>query len=254
MSIPIYLAFSPEEHTKVQKIGRPLACLGYQLSKEAPALLAPDPLPTGDSLLILQDNTQPAYAPSGSLARLIVQYAQTFHTGLVCDFDQPPCPFWEELAQLLDACCKELHLPFWISEPYASRAPNARVLIGSDISGGHFQAYVSDAAARYPGRCVLELRPISARFSLPCPSGVGAPLPVSEREALRQRCGAPVWESDDLQCSYFSVWSPPKLDVVLFDTPESIRSKVATAEKAGFLAVIGLYQELQLAFPDAFPL
>ena len=53
---------------------------------------------------------------------------------------------------------------------------------------------------------------------------------------------------------YFSVWSPPKLDVVLFDTPESIRSKVATAEKAGFLAVIGLYQELQLAFPDAFPL
>jgi hypothetical protein len=253
LSIPIYLAFSPEEHTTAKKTGHPLACMGYQLSRETPALLAPDPLPASDTLLVLQDNIQPKYTPTRPLALLVAQYAHAFHTGLVCDFDRSPSPFWEDLVALLDGCCQELQLPFCVSEPYAAQAPNARVLIGSDISGGNFQTYVSDAAARYPGRCVLELRPISARFSLPCPSGVGVPLPARERDALHQSCGAPVWESDDLLCSYFSIWVSPKLDVVLFDTPASIRSKIAQAEHAGFQSAIGLYQELNRAFPDAAP-
>ena len=250
MSIPIYLAFSPEETPQALKTGRSLACLGYQLSRESPALLAPDPLPEQETLLVLQDSVQPAYDPSPSLAALIAQYAATFHTGLVCDFDRPPSPFWETLVELLDRCCREQKLPLWVSESYASRAPDAWVLIGSDISGGNFQEYAAEAAARYPGRCVLELRPISARFSLPCPTGVGVPLSAGERQALQDSCGAPVWESGDLLCSYFSIWTPPVLDIVLFDTQGSLRAKTDAAERAGFRAAVGLLQELALAFPN----
>ena len=250
MSIPIYLAFSPEEAPQALAAGRPLACLGYQLARESPALLAPDPLPDGEALLVLQDSVQPTYDPSPALAALIAQYAAAFHTGLVCDFDRPPSPFWETLVERLDGCCQREKLPLWVSEAYASRAPHAWVLIGSDLSGGSFSEYAAEAAARYPGRCVLELRPVSARFSLPCPTGAGAPLTVQARQDLLQASGAPVWESDDLLCSYFSIWTPPDLDIVLFDTPGSLRAKAAAAERAGFRAVVGLLQELTLAFPD----
>ena len=40
MSIPIYLAFSPEEAAEAAAASAHLACMGYQLAPDTPALLA----------------------------------------------------------------------------------------------------------------------------------------------------------------------------------------------------------------------
>lgn len=249
LSLPIYLAFSPEEADRAAASGQHLACLGYQLAPDTPALLAPDPLPAENTFLILQDDVQPPYPATPALARLIVQYAAAFHTGLLCDCDRPVHPFWTELIRLLDAQCRQFQFPLWVPEAYASAAPEAGVIVRSDLTKGDFIHHISRAAAAYPGRCVLELRPVSARFSPPCLPDSGEVLTPGERQAQCREFGTPVFYSDALFCMYCNAVRQNSLQTLLFDTRSTMQKKLEAAETAGFQAAVGLLQELATRLP-----
>lgn len=248
LSLPIYLAFSPEEADRAAKSGLPLACMGYRLSSETPTLLAPSPLPDCSAMLLLQDDVLPSYAPSPALARLIGEYAAAYHTGLICDCDRAPEPFWETLLAQLDEVCARLDLPLWTTEAYAEAAPHAWVLIGASQIGGDFARRMAQAAARYPERCVLELQPMALRLTPPCPEGGGEALSPQALEACRADWGTPDFFSEALCCRYCSTCGEG-LQMLLYDTRETLRTKLEAAERAGFRAAVGLLQELSVRFP-----
>lgn len=237
MSIPIYLAAFPDETGDLS--GYPAARLGFRLSQDAPALLAPDPPDDPASLMVLRDDAPPSYAPTPALARMLATYAQNYHDGLVCDWRKPAVPFYDALAALLDEACSELGLPLWLTEGYAEASQAARVMIGSDVVEGSFSRRLAEAGSRWPGRCVLSLLPLRVRCALP---GPGETL---EMEALPELLGdAPVFFSEDLCCMYFSRPDGEGVAFTLYDTRETIERKLQAAEDAGFQAAVGPLPEL----------
>lgn len=249
LSMPIYLAFSPEEFGPAEASGYPLACMGYRLASEAPTLLAPSPLPDCRAMMLLQDDVLPAYEAAPSLAQLIAEYAAAYHTGLICDCDAPENPFWTALIGLLDAACGGLSLPLWVPEAYAGAAPNAWVTVGSDVSEGAFAQRLAEAEARFPGRCVLELRPLCAKYTLPG-AETGEALTPDALSELQAAWNTPIFHAPDLLCQYCSS-AGDSVQFALFDTRETLREKLEAAEAAGFQAAVGLLQELSVRLPEA---
>ncbi len=227
----------------MKEAGYTAALLGCRLSGETPALLVPDPPGDPDALLVLRDGARPSYAPTPGLARTLASYAQSGHAGLVCAWTGPLVPFYTELAALLDGACAEQGLPLWMTEPYAEQSGHAKVLCGADVTSGSLSEELRGDAARWPGRCVLALRPLSVRCSLPCPDG-GTPIGAEEREALRG--DAPVFRSVELGCMYFSRPAPEGegVELALYDTRETLEAKLRAAEDAGFQAALGPLREL----------
>ena len=251
LSMPIYFAFSPEEAAHAAASAHPLACMGYQLSSDTPALLAPDPLPASACHMVLQDNIHPAYDPSPDLANLTAQYAAAYHTGLVCDFVQPPTPFWKAMLQELDAACQAQLLPLWVPEAYAESAPHAWIMIGSDVTAGSFSQRLQKAAADYPERCILELRPLCAQYSLPSSQADRKDITRTDCEKLIEDHKASVYFAQDLLCSYFTFQGNASPQIVFFDSYSTIQEKIRAAESAGFRGCIGLMQELEGLLPTA---
>lgn len=237
MSIPIYLAAFPEE--AVGTPDYPAARLGCRLSQDTPALLAPDPPDDPASLMVLRDETPPAYEPTPALARMLATYAQNYHAGLVCDWRKPVVPFYDALAILLDEVCTGLGLPLWLTDCYAGASQGARVMIGSGITEGRFAQQLASAASRWPGRCVLSLLPLRIRCVLSAAGG------APEMEALPEiPPDTPVFFSEDLCCMYFSRPAGESVAFTLYDTGETIGRKLQAAEDAGFQAAIGPFSEL----------
>lgn len=245
MAMPIYLAVSPEEAGSFHPKSHPLAYLGHRLDPNAPAILCPELTPQPGAWMVLQDDVVPSYTPTLSLAQCVAQYAASQYQGLICDLDQPSNDFWCAFLQYLGAICQQMQLPLCVPAAYADFVPGAMVAVGSDLSGGSFADRMQEVAAGYPHRAVLELRPMSADFSLPCPDGNGRPVPLEERIRLQQRHAVPDFLAEDLGCRYFSYNVEDSLHILLFDTRETLEAKLSCAEAAGFAAAVGLLQELR---------
>lgn len=242
MSIPIYLSAYPDETGDLS--GYPTARLGFRLSQESPALLAPDPPDDPASLMVLRDDAPPSYEPAPALAQMLAAYAKNYYSGLVCDWRKPGVPFYDALAGMLDEVCAELELPLWLTEGYAEASRGAKVMIGSDVVEGGFSRRLAEADSRWPGRCILSLIPLRARCTLPKP---GETL---EMEALPELAGdAPAFFSEDLRCMYYSQSDGAGVAFTLYDTRETIERKLQAAEEAGFQAAVGPLPELA-ALPE----
>lgn len=114
-----------------------------------------------------------------------------------------------------------------LPEFWGMRFPQCGVLISSAISGGSLRQRLQDAAACYDGRCWLLVEPIQARFPLPCPSGVGAPL--DEPPDL------PGFFSREFCCQYAHFCEDDQGYFLLWDTEETVEKKLALAKENGFL-------------------
>lgn len=248
MSIPIYLAFSPEEAATAAAASSHLACMGYQLAPDTPALLAPSSAPELPCLLLLQDSTQPVYEPTPELVQMIVQYALSRHTGLLCDISRTPTPFWQQMTAQLDGCAAEARLPMWTTAACADAAPHSKILVPSPLIDGDYASYLAQAAARWPERCVLELRPLRCKLPLPCPAGQEIILSSQDLQAMLHLDPGGVYPHEALRCMYKMVRDGDALSLLLFDTAETMAAKVQAAVDAGCCAAIGLLQESAL-FP-----
>lgn len=241
MSIPLYFTFSPEEAEAASRSGHPTACLGYRLAPDAPALLAPQAEVQSDCRMVLQDSTLPKYPPTESLARLTAQYAASCHSGLICDFAQAPQPFFQAFLPMLEAACLDVGLPLWAPTAYGEYAPHSPVMVPSDCVEGSFHGVLEKAVANRPQGCVLELRPLACRIVLPCLSEPQQ-LPHSALAAQIGQCSKTGF-SEALCCRWGLLTSEP-VTVLLWDDRETLEQKLTMAQEAGFLAAVGLLQEL----------
>ena len=247
LSIQLYFAFSPEEAAAASRSGHPTACLGYRLAADAPALLAPQTEVPAGCRMVLQDSTLPSYPPTMALARLIAQYASSCHSGILCDFDRSPALFWQEFLPMLETACGDAGLPLWVPAAYGSCAPRCPVILPSDCVEGTFIRHLERSATANPQGCVLELRPLACRIALPC---LTEPQRLSRTDAEEQiaRCSS-VGFSEPL-CCHWGLLSSDPVTVLLWDDRISLSRKLDAAQRAGFLAAVGLLQELGGDFPS----
>ena len=123
--------------------------------------------------------------------------------------------------------------------PAALAPPDARgVWADTQISGGNLEAYLRSLLATCGTRLWVWLDPVCMRFPIPCPAGVGEALTVPAVQALRSQ--HPSHFSPDFLCRYcFFSGSDGRPSVVLFDTDDTCRQKLALLRRLGVQQVFG---------------
>ena len=117
-----------------------------------------------------------------------------------------------------------------VSEVWSRVLPRCGVLISSAISGGTFSQRVEEAARAYPRRCWLLLEPLSMEFPLPCPTGVGKEIPITN--------DGKSFYSEALCCQYTHFVQNQQGRMVLWDTADTLGRKLELARAAGFLGYV----------------
>lgn len=123
--------------------------------------------------------------------------------------------------------------------PAALAPPDARgVWADTQISGGELEAYLRALLAVWGARLWVWLEPICMRFPVPCPTGVGETVSAA---ALQDICARyPSHFSPELLCRYcFFSGSEGRPSVVLFDTDDTCREKLALLRRLGVQQVFG---------------
>ena len=87
-------------------------------------------------------------------------------------------------------------------------------------------------------------------FVLPCRSGEGTPLTPEELSALREKCGAAVFFSEELCANYFSYTAQGRAHFVLFDTAETLRRKLRLGRERGMETAFLMYPEVSDLLPE----
>ena len=131
----------------------------------------------------------------------------------------------EHAVETLPICTRTL-----VPERLAERFPENPVYISAQLSGGTLRTRLEEALARYGDRLWLLAEPISMRFPLPCPSGVGTAL---RREDAEPKLAEPLCFSQALCCEYAPLRQKEGWALYLCDTPRSVREKLRLAEGCG---------------------
>lgn len=160
------------------------------------------------------------------------------YRGIVCDFEGPATNCLGELLSVLDQYCAKEGWALYVPEQLASHAPAARVLIPSGVTSGTLERRLRIAKERYG-----HARPVLAvewlRQDLPLPTeGKGEPLTQLALESQMRRLEPAVFFDRGLCAHYYTYMNGSQAHFVVFDTPRSIRAKIAIAEQMGLPAVL----------------
>ncbi len=91
-----------------------------------------------------------------------------------------------------------------------------------------------------PGRALfLRCEPLCEQFFLPCPSAAGRILTQEQSRLLQERF--PVHASERLLCRYCYGLSDGRAFLHLFDTPQTLRQKLALARSLGVWGAFGCF-------------
>ena len=154
--------------------------------------------------------------------------------------------------EILDRNCNAQGWALYVPESYAHYAPNGRVMIPSALTHGTLERRVREAAERYgPHRVVLAVEWVREDFLLPA-GGRGEPLAPDKLEGMIRRLEPAVFFDKGLCAHYFTYMAGPKAHFVLFDTPRSIREKLAAAERLGVCAAMLPQPEVEPYLDEIF--
>lgn len=99
------------------------------------------------------------------------------------------------------------------------------------VSGGTLSDCIQKLMEVTEGNLCVRIQPTYMVFSLPCPLGIGTPI---TREAARERTrGHSTFFSPALQTCYCTLLTDDGLHGILFDTPDTLRSKYQLAQSLG---------------------
>lgn len=168
------------------------------------------------------------------------------YRGIICDFEGPPTPCLSQLLTILDQQCAREGWSLYVPEAWAACAPAARVLIPSAVTNGTLERRLRLAKERYG-----STRPVLAvewlREDLPLPSDQrGEPMTQLALENQIRRLEPAIFFDRGLCAHYYTYRAPNgKAHFVLFDTPRSIRAKLALAEQLGLPAILMAAPEVE---------
>ena len=153
--------------------------------------------------------------------------------GMVCDFEGPPVGC---LPRLVEQLSRQVTL--YVPEAFASFSHTARVLIPSALTTGTLERRLRTAADRYGvERLTLAVEWLREDFLLPA-SGQGQPITQGALEEQLRRLEPAVFFDRGLCAHYYTYLAGGQAHFVLFDTPRSLREKLAVAERLGVTSAL----------------
>lgn len=178
--------------------------------------------------------------PSDLLCRQLLDECRRRNFGqLVADLEGPPTGPAAALAAALDEQCHRLGLPLYLPEAFAVAAPHSRLLLSSALRSGTLEGMLRAAAGRHGmGRLALAVEVLAEDIPLPV-RGPGRPLSRMELEGLMTRLEPAVFFDRGL-CAHYFTYSPRGggAHFVLFDSPRSLREKLALARRLGIPSLL----------------
>ncbi len=237
MSNAIYFICGGQEHLSHAPTGR----LGFGFDPEKPSILAPDWVDSGD-FMVLQDHNTPTYPLSSTLVHLLFQLCQRDFSGLICDFEQTPSPFFGQLLQKISPLLQQHHIPLWVPISYQNHVSYGNFILQTALQAGDFQKQLQSYGNLPSERLTLELSCVP----MDCPMGTRDACPLSPAQLvhLQQVHHPSIHHSGTLQCKYFSYVAEDTHHLVCFHDKTSLQARIHTANQLGIYNFMGLYQEL----------
>lgn len=190
--------------------------------------------------------------PVGCCRQILGECRRRGYRGIVCDFEGLPADCLGKMVEILDRNCSAQGRALYVPEGYARHAPNGRVLIPSALTHGTLERRLREGLERYgPHRAVLAVEWVREDFPLPA-GGRGEPLAPDALEGMLHRLEPAVFFDKGLCAHYFTYMKGPKAHFVLFDTPRSIREKLALAERLGLCAALLPQPEVEPHLEEIF--
>ena len=227
------------------------AHLAYRLGP-GPHLFRADSTTPRGGLMVVDDRDFDSLGSTAPLCQEILRECQVRgFSGAILDFESRLPPL-EQIAAALDESFTRRGWSLYVPERYASRAPHARVMIPSALSGGSLQRRLEEALERFgESRVVLALEKRAEDFYLPSPPGVGHPLSQQELRQRMAQLEPRVFFSQDLCAHYFTYMSRETgAHFVLFDDAVSFGKKLELAQAAGIPRCFLLYPAVAEFLPE----
>lgn len=219
------------------------AHLAYRLG---PHLLRAEGVsPPRGGLMVVDDRGYSGLYGTEALCGEIVRECQSRgFSGAVLDFEGRLPPL-EQIAGQLDEAFVRRGWELYVPERYAARAPHARVMISSAISGGSLRRRLEETLERFgESRVTLALERVAEDFYLPAPTGRGKPLTQEELKELMERLSPSVFFSGELCQRYFTYMSRETgAHFVLFDDAATLSRKLEVARSLGIRTFLVPWQE-----------
>ena len=159
--------------------------------------------------------------------------------GVVCDFEAPPVGCLPKLTDLLSRGCADQGWTLYVPESYAPHAPSARLLIPSRLTAGTLERRLRSLLGHYPPeRLALAVEWVREDFPLPA-GGRGQALSQEELADQLRRLEPAVFFDRGLCAHYYTYMTAGgQAHFVLFDSPRSLREKLAVARRLGLAAAL----------------
>ena len=249
----LLLSAPPDRLQAARETGLPLVHTAYRIGSGAHLFRANIPVAVRGGLMAVDNIGFDGLGEATPFCHEVMREctARGF-TGIVCRFEGRPLQLLSRITAELCELTAKRGWPLYVTEAYALCSGSARVLIPSALSGGSLRQRLAEAAQRYRAdRLVLQVERVAADFSLPSPSGQGAPL---SREALRARmeeCSPTIFFSNELCARYFTYMSQHSgAHFILFDDAGSIRKKLQIARSLGVTQAVLSYPEIDDLLPE----
>ena len=172
-------------------------------------------------MAVTDDAVLPQRVPEETLDRLAARCGG----GCCLDFLRTPGPVHRAVAQGLQR--RLGNAPMLLPAAYHAFAPEALPVLSCLRPCNAWDGFVRSAERRFPNGWALELTPWAAELPAPPLPYPGGMLPAALCSCEKSPAG-----------------------LRYFDTPESLRQKLAHAAAHGCRCAIGLWQELQPFFPE----
>lgn len=185
--------------------------------------------------------------PTGCCSQILTECRRRGYGGIVCDFDSPPSNCIEQLIAILDRHCTAEGWSLHVPESYAPFAPAARVLISSVLTSGSLERRLHAAMERYgSSRPVLAIEWLREDLALPSDQRRGQPITQQALDEQIRQLEPAVFFDRGLCAHYYTYMAQrSQAHFVIFDTPNSIRAKLALARQLNLPAVLMAEPELR---------
>lgn len=248
----LILTAPPECCQRAAESGLSVARLNYRVGKGGHLYRAELPGKRLGGLMGLSGGEFTGPGDPAQLCREILrECAAQGLTGVLCDLEGEPAPFWENTLRHLDQGCVQRGWVLYVTEPFGAITEHSRVLVSSLLSAGTLEGRLRTALARYgEDRVALAAQRAMEDYTLPSSAGEGKHLSRAELSARMKRFSPPVFFDHGLCAHHFTYMENSTAHFVLFDDCGSLRRKLNLAGELGIHRVFLSFPEVEDILPQ----
>lgn len=248
----LILTAPPERCQRAAESGLSVARLSYRVGKGGHLYRAELPGKRPGGLMGLSGDGFTGPGDPAQLCREILrECAAQGLTGVLCDLEGEPVPFWENALRHLGQGCAQRGWALYVTEPFGAVTEYSRVLVSTLLSSGTLEGRLRTALAKYgEDRVALAAQRGMEDYTLPSSAGEGKHLSRDQLAARIKRFSPTVFFDHGLCAHHFTYMENSTAHFVLFDDCGSLRRKLNLAGELGIRRAFLSFPEVEDILPQ----